>query len=88
MLNKVKEALRLSHSALDDEVLDLIEACKMDLKISGIKKIDDTDPLIIRAIIVYCKSEFGFDNADSEKFKSSYEALKTHLALCGDYNVL
>ena len=88
MLNKVKEALRLSHSALDDEVLDLIEACKMDLKISGIKKIDDTDPLIIRAITVYCKSEFGFDNADSEKFKSSYEALKTHLALCGDYNVL
>lgn len=88
MLQKVKDGLRVTHSALDGEILDLIEACKIDLKISGVIKVEETDPLIIRAIIVYCKANFGFDNVASEKFEKSYEMLKNHLALCGDYNAL
>lgn len=86
MLNKVKQALRITHDVLDDEIVDLIEACKKDLSISGVSNISDTDPLVIRAIVVYCKANFGYDNPDSDKFKSSYEALKCHLSLCGDYN--
>ena len=88
MLQKVKDGLRVTHSALDGEILDLIEACKMDLKISGVVKIEETDPLIIRAIVVYCKANFGFDNVASDKFQESYRLLKNHLALCGDYNAL
>lgn len=88
MIVKVKEALRVTHSALDTEIIDLIEACKLDLKISGINNITETDPLITRAIIVYCKAHFGFDNSESERFERSYEMLKNHLALCGDYNAI
>ena len=88
MLGKAKKALRVTHTALDEEINDLIEAAKYDMKISGVVKQDEKDPLIIRAIITYCKANFGYDNADSEKLKASYESLKSHLSLCGEYNAL
>lgn len=83
MLDKIKLSLRINNNAYDDEVLSLIEACKLDLKISGIASslINDTDPLIKQAIISYCKGNFGYDNPDSEKFKQSYSLLKQHLAI-------
>lgn len=86
MLNKIKQSLRITHNALDIEVQDLIDAARADLHISGVLKLDDEDPLIIRAITVYSKANFGLDNADSEKYQESYNSLKTHLALSGEYN--
>lgn len=82
MLEKIKLSLRINNAEYDDEINDLINACKQDLKISGIHPslIQDTDPLIIRAITLYVKSDFGYDNADAEKFKRSYDLLKQHLA--------
>lgn len=88
MLEKVKLSLRIKTYKLDDEINDLIEACKIDLSISGVKKTEVTDPIIQRAIILYCKANFGLDNKDSEKYQKSYELLKQSLKLCGDYNVV
>lgn len=88
MLEKVKLSLRIKHSKLDDEINDLIEACKIDLSISGVRKIEETDPIIIRAVIIYCKANFGLDNKESEKYQKSYDLLKQSLTLCGDYNVV
>ena len=88
MLEKVKLSLRIKTYKLDDEINDLIEACKIDLSISGVKKIEVTDPIIQRVIILYCKANFGLDNKDSEKYQKSYELLKQSLKLCGDYNVV
>lgn len=70
MLDKVKKVLRIKSDKLDDEILDLIEACKIDLSISGVKKIDETDALVIQAIKLYCKANFGLDNNDSEKYQN------------------
>ena len=83
MLEKIKLSLRINNDAYDGEVQDLIDACKQDLKISGIKPslIQDDDPLIIRAITIYAKANFGYDNADADKFKDSYNLLKQHLAI-------
>lgn len=86
LLEKIKMSLRIKNNKLDDEIIDLIETCKFDLTISGIKNISESDPLIQQAIKVYCKANFGLDNKDSEKYQKSYEMLKTSLALCGDYN--
>ena len=88
MLEKIKKSLRISISQLDDEVQDLIDAAILDLSISGVINFTDDDPIILRAIIIYCKANFGLDNADSEKYQSSYNSLKNHLALCGDYNAI
>lgn len=87
MLEKVKLVLRIKSNKLDGEIADLIEACKIDLSIGGVRNINDDDPIIQRAIIVYCKANFGFDNKDSEKYQKSYDLLKQSLSLCGDYNV-
>ena len=88
MLEKVKLALRVKNSKLDDEINDLIEACKIDLSISGVRRVEEADPIINRAIILYCKANFGLDNKDSEKYQKSYDLLKQSLSLCGDYNVV
>jgi uncharacterized phage protein (predicted DNA packaging) len=86
MLNDIKNALRISGNDLDMEILDLIEAAKADLILSGVldSKVIDTDPLIKRAIILYCKANFGYDEK-SEKFEKSYISLKHHLTLSQEY---
>ena len=88
MLEVVKKALRVSHNVLDDEIDDLIEAARTDLKLSGVsgfKSNDDTDPLIKRAIIMYTKANFIPDAKEAERFQLSYGMLKNHLTLAGDY---
>ncbi len=93
MLNDVKQALRVKTNAMDTEISDLIEAAKLDLSYSGInvdKKItvDETevmDPLIKRAIITYCKANFGYDNPEAERFMESFRMLEIHMALSEDY---
>lgn len=84
MLEKVRLALRQKNAVYDDEILDLIEACKIDLKIAGVNKINEADLLTKRAIILYCKGSFGYDD-NSEKFMQSYTKLKIAMALSGDY---
>jgi hypothetical protein len=86
LIDDVKLSLRIKTSSLDEEISDLIEACKADLRISGIKVIVEKDPLIKRAIVVYCKANFGLDEKDSEKYQRSYDLLKEHMALCSEYN--
>lgn len=88
MLEKIKKALRVSSVAFDEEVADLISAARQDLKLSGvdlIKADSDTDPLIVRAITVYAKANFGFDNPDAEKLQQSYNMIKCHLTLSQEY---
>lgn len=87
LLNDVKQALRITTNSLDTEITDIIASAKLDLSISGVKVIVETDSLIKRAIIIYVKANFGLENNDSEKYQKSYDLLKEHLALCGDYNV-
>ena len=83
MVEDVKRELRITNTAYDREVLDLIEAAKLDLKIPQINelKILENDPLIQRAIILYCKANFGLDNKDSEKYQKSYDNLAQKLSL-------
>ena len=86
MLQDVKSSVRIINNKFDVELLDLIEAARTDQRIAGVTKNDEDDPLIKRAIILYCKANFGLDNKDSEKYQNSYENLKEKLSLCGDYN--
>lgn len=88
MLDSVKLSLRISSTDFDDEINDLIDAAKLDLDISGVETIDETDALIKRAITMYVKANFGWDNPDAERLQLAYVMLKQHLTLCGDYNVV
>ena len=86
LLEKIRKSLRISHTKIDDEIAELIEAAKLDLKISGVVKIDEADPLIIRAISLYAKSASGYFEQMADRYNQSYVMLKISLALAGDYN--
>lgn len=84
MLEKVKLALRIKTSAFDDELNDLIEASKLDLGIAGVSTITDSDALIIRAIITYCRLNFGEPN-DYDRLKKAYDEQKAQLSMADGY---
>lgn len=88
MFSSIKQALRLSTDVFDDEINDLIEAARQDLILSGVsetKASNDEDPLIKRAITIYVKAHFGWDNPDAERLQQSYDMLKMHLTLSQEY---
>jgi len=78
MLDNIRLSLRLVTYEFDTEIIELIEACKRDLQTGGVINIDDSDPLILRAITLYCKGHFGYADM-GEKYLESYESLKTVL---------
>lgn len=102
LIDEVKKYLRINHDSVDGEIEDLINACINDLKLSGIASSklpsfsqteepveNDTstiDSLIKRAIVLYCKLNFGYDNPDYDKILIAYDLLKQHLSLSLDYN--
>jgi uncharacterized phage protein (predicted DNA packaging) len=88
MLDDVKDALRVSASDKDTEISDLIAAAQADLTLAGVlltKAEDDTDALIKRAIVLYAKANYGWDNQEAERFQECYEHLKGSLTLASDY---
>ena len=74
LTEKMRAALRISSTSekITEEINDCIAACKADMKNDGVKVIKETDELIIRAITLYCKAEFGFNN-NAEQFRKSYD---------------
>lgn len=88
LLDDVKNVLRISGTDLDTEINDLINAAMADLVLVGVDfemASDETDSLIRRAIMSYCKANFGWDNPEAERFQKSYDSLKMHLSLSADY---
>ena len=87
-LQAVKDSLRVAGTDLNTEIQDLIDAAKADLILSGVLefKVTETDPLIKRAIIVYCKANFGYEDPRyADRFQESYISLKHHLTLSAEY---
>ena len=70
-------------TAFDDEIKSLIEACLLDLNISGVGEVEDE--LVKRAVGIYVKAHFGSENPDREGLIECYRSLKIHLALSQKY---
>lgn len=79
MLDKVKTALRITTDAFDDELTDLIEAAKLDLQIAGVVIPAELDAIVKRAIVTYCKMNFGLPD-DYDRLKRSYDEQKAQLS--------
>jgi hypothetical protein len=88
LLEQCKLALRITHSELDTEVQELIDAAKMELQLVGVINYEDTDALIVQAVKTYCKAHFGYSNPEAERFKEAFESLKNHLSLVGEYTIV
>ena len=85
LLKKVKASLRISHTALDDDLDDTISACLADLKVCGVRA-SSSDPLILNAIKLYCRKEYTDDPAKAAAYQERYDSLKSCLMMAGEYS--
>lgn len=84
MLEKVKRALRITTTAYDDELTDLINSAKIDLGIAGVVLPETLDAVCNTAIITYCRVRFGAPD-DYDRLKASYDEQKAQLSMATGY---
>ena len=84
VINSIKLALRITTNAFDSELTDLMNAALLDLGLAGVTEDDTSDPLILRAIITYCKLHFGQPD-DFDRLKRSYDEQKAQLSMATGY---
>lgn len=84
MLEKVKLALRITTTAYDSELTDLIESAKLDMGIAGVVIPETIDALVTKAVITYCKMSFGLPE-DYDRLKASYDEQKAQLISATGY---
>nr|DAE76274.1 MAG TPA: head to tail adaptor [Caudoviricetes sp.] len=84
MLEKVKLALRITTTAFDGEIEDLISAALADLGIAGVITEEQDDPLITRAVITFCKANFG-EPDEYDRLKAAYDEQKAQLQMATGY---
>lgn len=75
--------MRISTDAMDEEIGQTMEACLLDLHNAGVNVPKMTSPLVLQAVKLYCKAQFGFGD-ENDKFARAYEYLKCSLALSND----
>lgn len=91
IIDKVKAACRVTSTAFNDELADLISAAFKDIGITDVKaellsESETIEPLILRAVITYCKMNFGYLSTDQyNKFKASYDEQKSQLLMSSEY---
>lgn len=92
LLDDVKTACRVTSTAFNDELTDLISAALADLGITDIDSTmlvsTNTDPLIKRAVLTYCKMNFGeLEEGKYDRLKASYDEQKSQLLMSSTYNI-
>ena len=96
LVDKAKMACRVTGKAFDPEFEDLINAALADLGVTDINgdllRFCDPEtgaeiplkPLVQRAVITYCRCNFGQPD-DYDKLKASYDEQKAQLSMSGEY---
>lgn len=88
LIDKVRMACRVTTTAYDNEFADLISAAFADMGITDIRPELLTDgnimPLIQRAVITYCRLNFGQPD-DYDRLKKSYDEQKAQLLMSSTY---
>lgn len=82
ILEKVRMALRITTEAFDDELTDLINAALLDLGIAGVDGDNAvlTNALTLRAVVTYCKMNFG-EPDEYDRLKASYDEQKAQMSM-------
>lgn len=84
ILDDVKLALRITTTAFDSELTNLINAAKIDLGIAGVTLPSTLDAICNLAIVTYCKCNFGQPD-DYDRLKASYDEQKAQLSMATGY---
>lgn len=84
ILADIKLSMRITHTALDDDIQRNIDACFQDLYRVGIHSISNADSLEYKAVELYCKWQYDYQGK-GEQFQKNYEALRDALSLNKDH---
>lgn len=84
LTDAVRLAMRITTTAFDAELDSLVDAALGDLKIAGVDSELITDPLVVRAVITYCRCHFG-NPPDYERLKAAYDEQKAQLQTSTGY---
>jgi len=93
ILEDAKLRLRLSIVKFDTEVQDLIDAGVADLVQGGVIQsvmdawvtAPDSDKLLKRAIMIYVKNNFGWNNPDYQQLNDAWKVIKGEITLSDKY---
>ncbi len=80
VLASVKRSLRVTTTAFDDEIRELILAGMADLGIAGVVPPSQENPLILTALKTYVKTRFGAPE-EYEQLKAAYDEQKAQLSM-------
>lgn len=86
ILDRVKLAIRRSHSKLDIDLQADIDACLQDMTMRGIKSPNPDNSLVFAAVKLYCLSTTSDDPAKGAAFYQRYEDLRDSILLNGSYD--
>ena len=79
ILTAARMALRVTTTAFDDQINDLIDAALLDLEAAGITYADPNDALIRQAVVTYVRMHFGQPD-DFDRLKASYDEQKAQMS--------
>lgn len=90
LLDDVKTACRVTSTAFDSELSDLISSAFADMGITDIdpELLSESGiaPLIKRALLTYCKMNFGtLEDSVYDRLKASYDEQKSQLLMSRAY---
>lgn len=90
LLDDVKVTCRVTSTAFDVELADLIQAAFADLGITDISESLLTEgscpPLVKRAVLTYCKMNFGeVEDGVYDRLKTSYDEQKAQMLMSSTY---
>jgi hypothetical protein len=84
LTEKLRKRVRVMSDSSDEEIMDLVESCKIELEMAGVYG-DESDPTYYQAVVLYCKGNFGYDD-DTERFQLAFAKLRDAMSLSGDYD--
>lgn len=84
-LDKVKAFIPIRHTKLDADIQDNITSCLTDLRVHGIVYADESDPLILNAVKLYCKSLYLEEPAKAAEYMRRYVVLRDCLKVAEGY---
>lgn len=86
-LSDAKTRLRITSTAYDDEIDDLISAAMDDMGLVGVtpESVGSSSALVKQAIMTYVKANFGWDNPDRDRLMESYESMRNQLSLTQEH---
>lgn len=87
-LRKVKTDLRITHTALDGDIEESIDACLKDLQIVGVAPEDaESDPAILAAIKLWCRANYTDDTTKAGAYLDRYNAMKATFTMATGYGL-